>query len=324
MADKSNALRRVSGGPLDMRSRRRWLAAAIAVGAWLAYFVISGSAFDATFLLVALMALAVIVIVGLRSFGIGPDHPLIQPLATRPWRDGRDVFRLALRQLRSVLIITPKGSLLAPNAIEVCMNPADLESLADYMDEDLANIFALEAYEAEIARSSARIRYNGPVDVKVIPDSAVPVGRFQLRQAKQAAPSVPAGGRGLRARDGLTLLDEEEPEWGLAGGYAGPASTAHSLLRLITGGSVAETRISGARAGRARATELTLPDDATISRVHAKFTWEDGDWWITGLGRNGVLLNGSQVATRQRIHDGDSIRWGRQPDAIVSQVEISY
>ena len=42
------------------------------------------------------------------------------------------------------------------------------------------------------------------------------------------------------------------------------------LLRLVTQGHVAETRISGARAGRGSAAELRLPEVPTVSRVHAR------------------------------------------------------
>src|SRR5262249_23604511 len=55
------------------------------------------------------------------------------------------------------------------------------------------------------------------------------------------------------------------------------------------GGSAAETRVSGARAGRGTAVELLLPEEPTVSRVHAKFDFRDGQWRGTGLGRNGAM-----------------------------------
>jgi pSer/pThr/pTyr-binding forkhead associated (FHA) protein len=94
------------------------------------------------------------------------------------------------------------------------------------------------------------------------------------------------------------------------------------LLRLITNGAVAETRVSGARAGRDTAVELPLPGDPTVSRVHATFACAGGEWRITVLGRNGVLLNGAPVNGEQVIRDGDAIRWGRQAGAPVSTVVI--
>jgi pSer/pThr/pTyr-binding forkhead associated (FHA) protein len=94
------------------------------------------------------------------------------------------------------------------------------------------------------------------------------------------------------------------------------------LLRLITNGAVAETRVSGARAGRGEAAELQLPAEPTVSRVHATFTCTGGEWRITVLGRNGVLLNGTPVTSEHVVRDGDSIRWGQQSGAPVSAVVI--
>ena len=108
------------------------------------------------------------------------------------------------------------------------------------------------------------------------------------------------------------------------GGLATVAEPARSMvptLRLITGGRVAETRMSGARAGRG-AVELGLPDVPTVSREHARFTYSDGQWWVANLGMNGMTLNGASVAGEQPLHDGDSIRWGTNEQAPASRVEI--
>ena len=93
------------------------------------------------------------------------------------------------------------------------------------------------------------------------------------------------------------------------------------VLRLITDGSVAETRVSGARAGRGDV-ELSLPDVPTVSREHARFTFSDGQWWISNLGRNGLTLNGTALAGEQPLASGDSIRWGMRSDALLSRVQI--
>jgi pSer/pThr/pTyr-binding forkhead associated (FHA) protein len=93
-------------------------------------------------------------------------------------------------------------------------------------------------------------------------------------------------------------------------------------LRLVTGSSVAETRTSGARAGRG-SVELMLPDVPTVSREHARFTFADGRWWITNQGRNGLTLNGAKVTGDQPLSAGDAIRWGTNPDAPLSRVEIT-
>jgi pSer/pThr/pTyr-binding forkhead associated (FHA) protein len=94
-----------------------------------------------------------------------------------------------------------------------------------------------------------------------------------------------------------------------------------SVLRLITGDQVAQTRMSGARAGRG-SVELKLPAVPTVSREHARFTFVDGHWWITNLGMNGLTLNGVPVADERMVGDGDMIRWGSRPDALLSRVEV--
>jgi hypothetical protein len=119
----------------------------------------------------------------------------------------------------------------------------------------------------------------------------------------------PAPDSGLTVAGGMAAMMEE--------------SLAYvPVLRLITGTSVAETMISGARAGRGPV-ELMLPDVPTVSREHARFTFSDGRWWITNQGRNGLTLNGAAVASEQPLSDGDTIRWGTRTDALRSRVEIS-
>jgi pSer/pThr/pTyr-binding forkhead associated (FHA) protein len=95
-------------------------------------------------------------------------------------------------------------------------------------------------------------------------------------------------------------------------------------MRLVTGSSVTETRMSGARAGRG-SVELMLPDVPTVSREHARFTFADGRWWVSNQGRNGLTLNGAKVAGKQPqpLSDGDTIRWGTNRDAPLSRVEIA-
>ena len=375
--------------PLQARSRRRWLLVAGIAGLWLVFVMGSGSLLAATTLMLLLGAVAGGVVVVLRLFGFGRDHPWFQHAASRPWRDGRDVLRVALRHLPEVFIVTPQGSLLAPNAVELRMNPADIASLADLIDLNLVNASAAEAYAAEVAAHSARVVSNVPLEVGVVADVAVPPGRYRLRQRSSLAamtmaadpvtgadlvtgmdpvtgvgpvtsvdpacaaypvsmpgpagppvppgapvPPGPAGAPGPAAgaypvsagvgpfRDGHTKSELAVAPTFMAGAatVAEPALTP--VLRLITNGAVAETRVSGARAGRGKAVELPLPGEPTVSRLHATFTCTGGEWRITVLGRNGVLLNGTPLTSEHVVRDGDSIRWGQQSSAPVSTVVI--
>ena len=361
MANRGSTVR--VRAPLQARSRRRWLLAAGIGGLWLVFLMGSGSLVASTTLLFLLGAVAAGVVVVLRLFGFGRDHPWFHHAASRPWRDGRDVLRVALRHLSEVFIVTPQGSLLAPNAVELRMNPADIESLAELIDLSLVNASAAEAYAAEVAAHSARVVSNIPLEVAVVADAAVPPGRYRLRQRSSlaamtldadpvtsadplcaaypvgasgpvgmsgpvSAPSLAEGAYPVMTagvgpfRDGRTRSELAVAPTFMTGAATVTEPALTPLLRLITNGAVAETRISGARAGRGKAVELQLPGEPTVSRVHATFTCTGGEWRITVLGRNGVLLNGAPLSSEHVIRNGDSIRWGQQSSAPVSAVVI--
>jgi hypothetical protein len=288
-------------------------------------------------------------------------------MRSRPWRDGQEVLQLGLRHLPEVFVITPGGSLLAPNAIELWLNPRDFGSLCERMDISLVNASAAEVYAETVAAHDARLARPGPVEVWVAGDPSVPPGRYRLRQARpldsgsaiQPAPDfqlVPAGAQPPNAAgypagpvplpDMARPLPRPAPRAPAGGwpyahdGYThgepvAPATVIPGLptmaerrprpipvLRLVTGDSLTQTEVSGARAGRGEV-ELVLPQVPTISREHARFSYADGQWWVTNLGLNGLSLNGIPLAGQRPVHDGDSIRWGTAADAPVSRVEVS-
>jgi hypothetical protein len=353
MSDQSGGGRRMAGGRLQARSRRRWVIAGAVTGLWLLMLIVSGSLTASLVLLVLALLFLGLMAVGLRSLGISRDHPAVQALATRPWRDGREVLALALRHMSEVFIITPNGSRLAPSSVELCMNPADVDSLANLIDLELVNASAAEAYVAEIAASGAQVRQDVRIEVSVVPDPVVPAGRYALRQGRPAAARVPAGfgaaasaapawagpasaaaaaasAAAVTSHGGRGALPPAEAAtmtaWTPGGATTSAATMAelapNPLLRLVTGDRTAQTRVSGACAGRGPAAELLLPEDPTVSRVHAQFTCAEGQWRITGVGLNGVALNGTVLMDEQVVRDGDTIRWGRRPDSLCSRVEI--
>ena len=390
MADRNGRARRPARAPVRATTRRRWLLAAGISGMWLLLLFGTGSMVLATVFLVLLTVLVGACVVGLRALGIDRDHPWLQRMAERPWRDGRDVLHQGLRHLPELFLVTPSGSLLAPNVVELLMNPDDLAALTDMMDLDLINASAAEVYQAQITDSGARLGSEGPVEVRLVGDPALPAGRYRIRQGRpvSAGPLVgadagplaaagPLGAAGPLVGAGAPVdtgppgsaaqpADAGQPQYAGQPHYGGqpqpavpPVSAviggrrvpfnAHDgytqragdgvrtsvtdlvtvakppaapLLRLITNGSAVETRMSGARAGRDSTTELVLPADPTVSRVHAKFAFTNGRWWITSLGRNGVTLNGVPVAGDRPVNDGDTILWGRGPEALMSRVQI--
>lgn len=324
MADNFRGMRRVSGGPLASRRRLPLTIAVVIACFWGMLLVLFRSLVVSSIVLLMLAVFGGICLVALRSLGVDRRHPFIRSLASRPWRNGRRVFRLALQDLSKLFIVTPMGSQIAPSAVEVRMNPADLASLNELVDLDLARELALEAYEAHIAAASARILNDGPIRVAVVADPDLSVGRYAVRQCKQPASQVSSGVGGGR-HDGFTRRDIEAARTRLTGytTAAAPEPGDPPLLRLITGIEVVQTRMSGARAGRSRAAELSLPNVPTISRLHARFTYEQGEWRVTSLGRNGVVVNDEVVLGQRTIHDNDLIRWGRQSDALTSRIAIS-
>src|ERR671934_14262 len=93
---------------------------------------------------------------GLRALGITRDHPWIQRLASRPWRDGPDVLKIAMRHLSDVFVVTPSGSLLAPSIVELQLNPDDLVSLCERMELGVISASMTEVYQEQVAAYGAR------------------------------------------------------------------------------------------------------------------------------------------------------------------------
>jgi hypothetical protein len=304
---------------------------------WVVLEVVTGSAVSATVVLMLIAALTAAGVGGLRALGITRDHPWIRRIASRPWRDGQDVLKVVMRHLADVFVVTPSGALIAPNLVELQLNPDDLDFLCERMEPGVISASMTEVYEEQVAAYGARLAGPGRAEVYVIAAGSVAPGRYRLRQGDpvsidaqpdryaNAAPewaySAPQHGY---AESGGYVWGKPDPDLTVGGGVVTimePSPALIPVLQLVTGSSVAETRVSGARAGRG-SVELALPDVLTVSREHATFTFSDGRWWVTNQGRNGLTLNGVPVAGEQPLSDGDTIRWGASPDALLSRVRI--
>jgi hypothetical protein len=352
MSDSRDAVRRPVRTPLRRQTRRRWAIVGGVALCWLVAEVMTGSALTSTVLLVAIAGLGAVCVAGLRSMGITRDHPALQRIAARPWRDGQDVLNIAIRHLSDVFIVTPSGSLIAPDVVELQMNPGDLASLREQMELDVISISLSEVYEDQAVARGARFTGSNQPEVYVVPDDSIPQGRYRLRRGLPASarpspsswdlpaapdePDAPAHAGQRSPYVAATALDVVGAGAGGRGRVdGGPARTVMDgmatvmeqirprlpVLRLVTGSSVSETSMSGARAGRGPV-ELVLPDVPTVSREHARFTYSAGRWWVTNQGVNGLYVNGVPVEGKHPIGDGDSIRWGTRPDAPQSRVEI--
>ena len=65
--------------------------------------------------------------------------------------------------------------------------------------------------------------------------------------------------------------------------------------------------------GRDERADVPLSWDNQVSRLHAELECIAGEWTVSddGLSRNGTFVNGSRLAGRARLRDGDQIRLGR-------------
>ncbi|HWG12254.1 MAG TPA: FHA domain-containing protein [Streptosporangiaceae bacterium] len=348
---------------LTSRKNRRWQIVAGIVVAWIILWIATGSVGGAFIFLIVIAALGTAAFFGLRALGVNRDHPWVQRMSSRPWRDGQDVLQQALKHLPEVFVVTPNGTLLAPDIVDLRMNPEDLQALGERMDPSLVMESAAEVYQEAVSAHNARLARRAPMEVRIIADPGMPPGRFRLRQGQPVNNYVaPDGPQGPQAPQdpGRPMAPEPAPAEPPAPVSAAPyprpqlvpdqgaygASDGHTRaqdrtatvsgfptvleqnhhaappLRLITGGKVAETTISGARAGRGHSVELGLPEVPTVSREHAKFTYDGGQWYVTNLGMNGITVNGRPVTGEHPVQTGDSIRWGTRPDALQSEVQI--
>jgi hypothetical protein len=186
VTDGREAARRPVRPPLGRRTRRRWtIAGGVALG-WIVLEVMTGSFLEATVLLVAIAALGVACVAGLRAMGITRDHPWLRRIAARPWRDGRDVLNVAIRHLSEVFIVTPSGSLFAPDFVELRMNPDDLAALCEQMEFDVIGTSVTEVYEAQVAKHGARFAGSGRPEVYIVEDDSLPQGRYRLQRGLPA------------------------------------------------------------------------------------------------------------------------------------------
>lgn len=362
MSEQGGAARRVGRASMPSRNRRRWQIVAAVVVLWIILWLVTGSVFGAIIFLLVIAALVAAAVFGLRALGVTRDHPWMQRISSRPWRDGQDVLQQAMRHFPEVFVTTPSGTLLAPDVVDLRMNPDDLAVLGERMEPAVVMESAAEVYTEQVQQHRARLAGRVRPEVRIIADPSILPGRFRLKQgqpvnpyanndapepapAQAQAPAPAPAPAQLRPAPAPDAPDSQYPrphlvpDHGTNDGYTqaqpGPAGAVSGFptvlernhhaappLRLITGGKVAETTVSGARAGRGHSVELGLPEVPTVSREHAKFTYSDGQWYVTNLGMNGITVNGRQVSGEQPVTTGDSIRWGTRPDALQSEVQI--
>jgi hypothetical protein len=252
---------------------------------WVVLLVLTGSAVMATVVLVLIAGLGVAAVLGLRGLGVTRDHPAIQRMAGRPSREE-----------------DPYGFRPGPEAAYPAAQAAYPAAQTAYLGREAAYRAPEPDYVAPALEDDYEVpapAYAGPGPVR---DDSPPWRGFAVIDGNTQSPPEERFGEGLP-----TVMER--------------AHIPVPMLRLVTGDSVAETRMSGALAGRGNV-ELRLPDVPTVSREHARFTFSDGQWWIANLGMNGLTVNGNPLAAEQPLGSDDVIRWGTRPDALLSRVEI--
>src|SRR5579859_1979715 len=211
MTDNREAARRPVRAPLLRRNRRRWAIVGGVAMCWLILEVMTGSAVTATVLLVAIAGLGAAGVAGLRALGITRDHPWLRQMAARPWRDGQDALNVAMRHLSDVFIVTPSGSLIAPDVVELQMNPGDLAALRERMELDVVRISATEVYEDQVAKRGARFAGSYQPEVYVIPNYSIPQGRYRLLRGAPVSTRSPSD-----LRDLPDAPERSDQEWDVA------------------------------------------------------------------------------------------------------------
>ena len=282
--------------PVPPRTRRVRATAVTAACGFLLLLMATRSVVLSLTMTLLLAAAGAIAFLAVRSWGFTANHPWVRSLVSRPWRTGQEVWQLALKHLPETFIIAPDGSRLAPDRVELRMNPEDYADLTGSIDVEVLAASSSDVYRSLIAEHGARYAGTEGVTVTLIDDPDVAPGRYRLRPRAVSA-LVPAGSAEVPVPAGSSF------SWAEANGNTAghTVATEHDTmtsppavpcLRLVTRDAVTETRRPGALAGRGTAAELKLPDDLTVSRVHAEFSYADGHWQVANRGRNGLRLNG--------------------------------
>ena len=161
---------------------------AAVVVCWVVLLLITGSALGATIFLLVIAALVVAAVFGLRALGVTRDHPWVQRMSSRPWRDGQDVLQQALRHVSEVFVVTPSGTLLAPDVVDLRMNPQDLAVLGERMEPSVVMESATEVYLEQVQAQGARLARRVPPEVRIIADPSIPEGRYRLKPGQPVNP----------------------------------------------------------------------------------------------------------------------------------------
>lgn len=171
-----------------------------------------------------------------------------------------------------------------------------------------------------------------PVVAAAPVEAAAPEGAEPAKAEVPAAPACPACGTEIEAGDafcsacGYTLKEAPAPAPAAEAPAPAPPAAAPAGPRLVVVASGAEIPLPAAEeilVGREDPVSGVYPDvdmtphggeEGGISRRHARIIVEGGNYFVEDLdSTNFTFVNKQKVAakTRQPVHDGDEIRFGR-------------
>jgi hypothetical protein len=209
-----------------------------------------------------------------------------------------DIERYALGRVQSAAQITMRSAYL-PNRVIVRLAPEDLDRfrpLATRLTESLAErIEVLRGCPAG-GRGGALYELLGSVQVDISEDVKIAPGTADVRASFVADTVILATARGSSSKS-ITPRQHlaSTPRWLI---------TSPDGVRQLDGVIVV---------GRDRACQITIKDRRVSSR-HARL-WVDGERIeIEDLGStNGTRVNGTRIASRQKLSSGDLISFGGAP-----------
>lgn len=187
-----------------------------------------------------------------------------------------------------------------PNEYTVYLSEVDHEKLEGY-EGSLAQ--ELSSYLLEHARDKGYELMTRP-EIRFKTDGRLRLGEFGI-QARMVNAPAREGERPSQAEEGRTMVYSVPPP------AAPPAEPTAPMARGVIEVEGRRTPLDAdpSTIGRSDSCDVVL-EDPNVSRRHAEFRIQGGEWHVVDLGStNGVKVNG-RVASSARLREGDRITLG--------------
>ncbi|GMV37346.1 MAG: hypothetical protein AMXMBFR61_18540 [Fimbriimonadales bacterium] len=169
----------------------------------------------------------------------------------------------------------------------------------------------VQAREKRMREMMQKLGVQPPSDVGDAPDAGTPHTSGFRSEPPPKAPLVPEGTcpfcgqpKGADGSCGCSLTASAPV----------PAPSGKPRLVVLAGpcaGRTFDLAAAEAVLGRDPGCELSLAEDSSVSRRHAKVSLEGGVLWVEDLGStNGTYVNGVKVEGRTKVSHGDALQFG--------------